>query len=122
MLFADIRIIIPGPAFLFRVGVTTVGKIVAENVIALWKEIHEEHMLVPTKESFKLIAEDFYSIWKFPNCLGSIDGKHIRVQCSKNSGLMYSKYPPKNSIFLQAVADAHYKFIAVDVGGFGKQK
>ena len=61
MLFADIRIIIPGPAFLFRVGVTTVGKIVAENVIALWKEIHEEHMLVPTKESFKLITEDFYN-------------------------------------------------------------
>lgn len=66
-------------AFSFRVGLTTVGKIVAEAVIALWEELYEEHMLVPTKESFKLIAEGFYSIWNFPNCLGSIDGKHVHV-------------------------------------------
>lgn len=108
-------------AFSFRVGVTTVGKIVSETVIALWEELHEEHMPVPTKESFKMIAEDFYSIWNFPNCLGSIDGKHIRVQCPKNSGSMYFNYKKFFSIVLQAVADAHYKFIAVDVGGFGKQ-
>lgn len=68
-----------------------------------------------------MIAEDFYSIWNFPNCLGSIDGKHIRVQCPQNSGSMYFNYKKFFSIVLQAVADAHYKFIAVDVGGFGKQ-
>ena len=91
------------------------GKIVAETVIALWEELHEEHMPVPTKESFKLIAEDFYSIWNLPNCLGLIDGKHIRVQCPKNSGSMYFNYKIFFSIVLQAVADAHYKFIRVSV-------
>lgn len=102
-------------AFLFRIGVTTVGKIVSETVMALWEELHEEHMPVPTKESFKMIAENFYSIWNFPNCVGSIDGKHIRVQCPKNSGSMYFNNKKFFSIVLQAVADAHYKFIAVDV-------
>lgn len=66
-------------------GATTVGKIVAETVRALWEELKPEHMPIPTKESFKSIAEDFYNIWNFSNCLGSIDGKHIRIKCPQNS-------------------------------------
>ena len=108
-------------AFTFRMGATTVGKIVAETVRVLWEELEQEHMPVPTEESFKSIAEEFYSIWNFPNCLGSIDGKHIRIQCPQNSGSMYYNYKTYFSIVLQAVADAHYRFTTVDVGGYGKQ-
>lgn len=78
-------------------------------------------MPVPTEKSFKSIAEEFYNTWNFPNCLGSIDGKHIRIQCPYNSGSMYFNYKKFFSIVLQAVADARYKFITVDVGGYGKQ-
>ena len=78
-------------------------------------------MPAPTKESLKTISEDFYSIQNFPNCLGSIDGKHIRVQCPQKTGSMYYNYKSYFSIVLQAVADAHYKFTTVDVGGYGKQ-
>ena len=97
------------------------SKIVAETVHVIWEELNEEHMPAPTKESLKTISEDFYSIWNFPNCLGSIDGKHIRVQCPQKTGSMYYNYKSYFSIVLQAVADAHYKFTTVDVGGYGKQ-
>lgn len=70
-------------------GASTVGKIISETVIVLWNELQSEHMPVPTRDNFKKIAEDFYNIWNFPNCIGAIDGKHIRVLCPKNSGSVF---------------------------------
>jgi len=70
-------------------GASTVGKIISETVIVLWNELQSEHMPVPTRDNLKKIAEDFYNIWNFPNCIGAIDGKHIRVLCPKNSGSVF---------------------------------
>lgn len=75
----------------------------------------------PTEVSFKNIAADFWRLWGFPNCVGTIDGKHIRVKCPKHSGTIFYNYKNFFSIVLQAVADAKYKFIAIEVGGCGKQ-
>lgn len=102
-------------------GSSTVGKIISETVIVLWNELQPEHMPVPTKDTFKKIAEDFYNIWNFPHCIGAIDGKHVRVLCPKNSGSMFFNYKKFFSIVLQGVADASYKFITIDIGGYGKQ-
>lgn len=78
-------------------------------------------MKVPTKEDFKSIANDYYNIWNFPNCIGSIDGKHIRVICPSHSGSMFYNYKQFFSIVLQGLVDANYKFINIDVGAYGKQ-
>lgn len=108
-------------AFTFRMGDNTVGKIVKETVIAIWEELHLEHMPVPTRDDFKTIAEDFYKLWNFPNTVGTLDGKHVRIKCPKNSGSMFYNYKQFFSMVLQGVADAHYRFITVEVGGYGKQ-
>lgn len=55
------------------------------------------------------------------NCLGSIDRKHIRLKCPPYSGTMYFNDKNFFSVVLQAVADANYKFITINVGGYGKQ-
>lgn len=77
-------------------------------------------MPTPTVDNFKNIADEFYEKWNFPNCVGSIDGKHIRLRCPKNSGSMFYNYKQYFSIVLMAVVDAKYRFVMINVGGYGK--
>lgn len=77
-------------------------------------------MPTPTIADFENIAQEFYENWNFPNCIGSIDGKHIRIKCPKNSGSMFFNYKLFFSIVLMGVADANYKFIMIDIGAYGK--
>jgi hypothetical protein len=88
---------------------------------AIWKILVPLHMAGPTKEMLLSASNEFYQRWNFPNCIGSIDGKHIRLKCPPNSGSMYYNYKQYYSIVLQALAGARYRFIAIDVGAYGKQ-
>lgn len=74
----------------------------------------------PIKEMWKYIANNFYTLWNFPNCIGAIDGQHIEIQAPPNSGSLYFNYKKTFSIVLLALVDADYNFIAVDVGAYGK--
>ena len=76
---------------------------------------------MPSPEIFQEIAKNFTIRWNFPNCVGSIDGKHIRIKWPPNSGSQYFNYKHYHSTVLQAVADAYLKCVTVDVGAYGKQ-
>ncbi|KAF0714975.1 protein ANTAGONIST OF LIKE HETEROCHROMATIN PROTEIN 1-like [Aphis craccivora] len=67
------------------------------------------------------ISNDFWKKWNFPNCVGAIDGKHIRIFSPKNSGTLYFNYIDFFSIVLLAIVDANCKFIFVDIGSYGKE-
>lgn len=76
---------------------------------------------LPTSgEEWKSIAKDYEDIWNFPHCLGSMDGKHIRIICPNKSGSHFFNYKKFHSIVLFAVVDAHYKFLYVNVGCQGR--
>ena len=75
----------------------------------------------PTTEMLLAMSNEFYLKWNFPNCVGSIDGKHIRLKCASNSGNMYYNCKHYYSVVLQGLADARYRFIAIDVDAYGKQ-
>jgi hypothetical protein len=97
-----------------------VAVIVVQVCKAIWKKIQKQHMPEPTVAHFEKIADDFWGTWQFPNCIGCIDGEHIRIKSPRNSGSMYYCYKNCFSIGLLEVTDANYMFITTDVGSFGK--
>lgn len=107
-------------AFSFRISKSSVASIVIEVCQAIWNSLQKNHMPVPNSENFQNIAKDFFDKWDFPNCLGSIDGKHIRIKCPSKSGSMFYNYKQFYSMVLMAIVDAKYRFTMIDVGAYGK--
>lgn len=104
----------------YRLGHSTVHNIVKEVCSAIIKRLQPEVMPPPTQETWKQIATDFWDRWNFPNCIGAIGGKHIKIQAPPNSGSQFFNYKQTFSIVLFGLVDAHYRFIAVDIGSFDK--
>ena len=65
-------------SFAFRLGRTTIFRIVKEVCIAL-DEILSPIYLNPPKYSseWKKISDDFFKLWNMPHVIGAIYGKHI---------------------------------------------
>lgn len=80
----------------------------------------EKCIPIPDKNTWITIAEEFKTRANFPNCIGAVDGKHIRVIKPERSGSLYMNYKHFFSIGLLAIADTNYRFIYVDIGSFGK--
>lgn len=78
-------------------------------------------MSPPNVAEFKTISEKFFVKTGMPNCLGAVDGKHIRIVCPNKSGSLYYNYKKTFSIVLLAACDANYVFTYVDVGALGSQ-
>lgn len=73
-----------------------------------------------TPEEWSSIAKQFETMWNFPHCAGSMDGKHIILQSPRCSGSDYYNYKGFFSIVLFAVVDAKYNLIFADVGCQGR--
>ena len=87
---------------------------------AIWDSLVGDYMSVPTKQDWRDIAEGFSQRWNFPNCLGSVDGKHVVIQAPSNSGSLFHNYKGTYSIVLLAVVDYDYRFRVIDVGSYGR--
>nr|XP_039252493.1 uncharacterized protein LOC120329747 [Styela clava] len=106
--------------FSYRIHKTTISRIIPETCAAIWDSLQPVFMAVPSENQWKIIANDFKQLWQFPNCVGSIDGKHVVIQAPANSGSSFFNYKKTFSLVLLAVSDAKYRFIYVDVGAYGR--
>ena len=79
----------------FRVGFTTVSEAVRDVCEAVWKKLHSTYMPASTRE--------IWEEWDFPNCVGSIDGKHVTLTCLQNSGSQRVSYLQNFSLVLMAI-------------------
>lgn len=107
-------------AFSYRLGHSTVQTIVLEVCEAINDELLAEFIPTPQKEDWEKIATDIWTMWNFPNCLGAIDGKQVIIAAPANSGSLYYNYKKTFYVVLLALVDAHYRFIVVDIGSYGK--
>ena len=73
-----------------------------------------------TVEEWVHVATDYWKVWNMPNCLGSLDGKHIKMRKPACTGSKFFNYKHTFSIVLLALADAHYKFLFCDIGSQGR--
>ena len=44
-----------------------------------------------TATEWNEIAEEFHKVWDMPNCIGALDGKHIRMRKPANSGSLWQE-------------------------------
>ncbi|KAM4050637.1 uncharacterized protein ACNLHF_017683 [Anomaloglossus baeobatrachus] len=84
----------------FRLGKTTISEIVKETFGAIWKILTPIVMPIPNMESWMNVAKNFDTVANFPNCLGAIDGKHIRIPQPPKSGSTFFNY---KTIFLNSL-------------------
>lgn len=108
-------------AFQFRIHHTTIGRIVERCLSSIITRFMATAIKPPTTTSFQQIIADFYAKWNYPNVCGAIDGKHVRIKCPPKAGSAYFNYKDFHSIVLLAIVDAHYKYIAIDVGSYGRE-
>ncbi|XP_073421968.1 uncharacterized protein [Dendrobates tinctorius] len=65
--------------FQYRLGISTLSGIVADTCRALWDVLCPEFLPLPTAEKWLQISDKFWAVCNFPNYLGEVDGKHIRI-------------------------------------------
>ena len=108
-------------SFNFRMGKSTVCNIIRETCDGLWDALQPTYMKAPeTVQDWIKVANEFEEQWNFPNCIGAVDGKHVRMECPREAGSAFFNYKNFHSIVLMAVCDAKYCFTLVDVGGYGR--
>ncbi|XP_069586542.1 uncharacterized protein [Ranitomeya imitator] len=100
--------------FQFRIGVSTLSGIIADTCRALWDNLRVEFLPIPTTALWEANAPKFDQLCSFPNCIGAVDGKHIRITKPARSGSLFFNYKKYFSTVLMAIAGADCRFLAVE--------
>jgi len=83
--------------------------------------LSSKHVTVSDQDRFIYIAVKFPDWWNFPNAVGYVDGRHIRIKYPTKDGSLFYNYKQFSSTVLQDVADPESRYIFTDVGAYGKQ-
>lgn len=103
----------------YLIGITIIRTIVRDTCDKIWMCLKSAYIAEKNEDTWRAAADKFAIKTDFPNCLGAVDGKHIRIQKPNQSGSLFFNYKQHFSVILMAVVDADYCFISVDIGSYG---
>ena len=104
----------------FRVGRSTITKLIPEVCEAIVEEYQDEAVVCPTDlDDWKKKEAVFRTKWNVPHALGALDGKHIAIRRPRGGGSEFFNYKGFHSIVMLALVDAEYRFLWVDLGSSG---
>ncbi|XP_070762733.1 uncharacterized protein [Enoplosus armatus] len=105
----------------YQLGSATVSLMVSEVCQAIWKALRRDFVSEPKASEWTDIARDFWRVWNFPNCVGSMDEKRLQIKSPPDAGGDDFKHKGNHSVVLLAASDAKYRFTVVDVGACGPE-
>ena len=111
-------------SFSARIAHNTIAEIAYETCDTIWNRLVKQHMPFVMENMLQELADAFEMLWNFPYCVGAIDGKHVCIRCpqsSNSSDSQFYNYKPHFPVHLQAIVDAKYKQITVDIGAYRRQ-
>lgn len=98
----------------------TIVKETCEVIWTVLQPLYIGHMPTPTEETWRKNELGYTHNMKYPNCVGTIDGKHVYLKGPPNSGTAFYCYKKRFSLILLGVVDPNYMFTVIDVSGYGK--
>ena len=105
----------------FRINKGTLCMIIPRVCEAISETLAHDFVKCPSSvEEWEDISNQFWERWQLPNCLGAIDGKHVRILHPPGTGSDFFNYKGYFSIILLAVVGAQSQFIYADVGCQGR--
>ena len=102
--------------FNLKLSPSAIAEHVLEVCFAIWQEFYDEVLKFPDEQRWQEIIDGFQKRWNVPNCIGALDGKHIRIRKPNLGATLFRNYKLFHSVVLMALVDHEYKFIWVDVG------
>lgn len=99
-----------------RIGLSTIYNLIPEVCLAIVETLQPEYVRFPDTADWEAIAEGMFDAFGLPNCLGAIDGKHIRIFAPPHSGSLHYNYKKYNSVILMGVAESTRRIPWATVG------
>jgi len=103
-----------------RISHNTMAEIVYGTCDAIWNRLMKRYMHLLRKISSKRLHMSskrngiFLITWEQMT-------ENVRIRCPQGTGSQFYNYKSYFSIHLQAIVDAKYKYVTVDIGAFGRQ-
>ena len=92
----------------FGIGKSTVSKVIRRVTQAILKYLGSKYIVLPTNEKTEEMAS-IYNSHGFPQCIGAVDGTHVRVKRPSLNASDFIKR--KGKLNIQAAVDYNYCFL-----------
>lgn len=125
----------------YRISPSSSNKIISQVCQAIYEELAATEFMEYNEQNWINVSNEFFDKWNMPNCLGAIDGKHVKIKCPVGGGSLYFNYKVClfvhvtlriskiqiglcyfqrfHSLILLGACDASCKFTFVDIGSPG---